>query len=305
MRSPFHSLAFRYRFWFPLLAHVPSRCHAYALAGCFHDRVEEARRRDLENIQAQMARAFPHLSAVALAREAEAFFRLNDRDVLDTWMLSRYRRRSLRGFIELEGFDALLEARAGGRAVMISSGHFGRFWMTGLAMRRRGVTVGTITRDGIPENNPELPPEEFHYRLEKLGRLRQALGGPFLVLGDPLRRLLRAVDEHVMAVFFDVPYEGAVRPGTLEIPFFGRPARFPAGIARIARHRDALIFPFFMHERAPHRLCAEFLSSLDPRMLSDTDILAALVAALEMRIRQTPHAWWLWPALPAFWQERP
>ncbi|NOT86295.1 MAG: lysophospholipid acyltransferase family protein [Methylococcaceae bacterium] len=203
-------------------------------------------------------------------------------------------------FVRLENFDVVLDARAKGQRVIISSGHFGRFWMAGVGMQAHGVSVGTITRDGGDFNEHGLPEQEYQYRLKKLRWLQERFGGPFLVEGDLIRPIYRALDEHVMALFIDVPYDND-KNGCIQLPFLGKMARFPLGAARIAKNSNALIIPFYVFESRAG-LCARFYEPISCLELTEAEIMQRLVALLEAQIIAYPEQWWLWQALPLLWQ---
>ena len=230
------------------------------------------------------------------------FFGLIDREALDTFVFPRLKgTKAVDDFIRLKGFSVLQQARADGRRVMLTGGHCGRFWMAGVGMNQHGVDVGTVTRDGSQDNIHGLDPEEHRYRLLKLRRLQKRLGGPFLVAGDNLRPIYRALDHCVMAMLIDVPYQHE-QPGLIGIPFLGKTGYFAGGIARVARKTDALIFPYFVDETRDG-LEAEFLPPIEAKKYSDEVIMHRLVGLLESKIRQHPGQWWLWQALPLIWKE--
>ena len=103
-----------------------------------------------------------------------------------------------------------------------------------------------------------------------------------------------------MALLIDVPYEQS-KEGCIELPFLGKSARFPTGIAKIARKTNALIVPYYVLE-SRQGLDVNFFPGLDAADLSETEIMQQLVGLLEKQILAHPEQWWLWPALPMMWQ---
>lgn len=287
------AFAVRYDLLFPLYARLPPRW-GYALAGQQAGYFRRQRVAEETMIRSQMQATFPQASAVQLDGWLADYYRMVEQEALDTWYLQH---QPIGSLVELHGFEQVAQARREGRRVLLTGGHFGRFWMAGPAMRAVGHSTGTITRDGGEQNIHGLHPAEYRYRLFKLQRLQQALGGPFLVEGDELRPLYRALNDHLIALIFDVPYT-QTHKGSVTVDFMGGTIDLPAGIYRIAKKTRAVIAPFFMRDRGSGRVSAEFSALLDPFDYNETVLMGLLASQLEQRIRESPGHWWLWPALP-------
>lgn len=295
------NLRFKYQFLLPFLARLPQNI-AYRLVSLSARLGKKQHATEKAIIMQQMQVVFSEKSQDELARLADYFFAMVEREALDTWFFRTCKtQKQVDQFIQLENFHYITAARAAGRHVIISSGHFGRFWMAGVGMSAHGVTVGTITRDGGETNEHGLPEQEYQYRLKKLAWLQQCFGGPFLVEGDSARPIYRALAEHVMGLFIDVPYTGD-KNGCISLPFLGKDARFPLGPAKVAKRSKALIVPFYVFESRTG-LQAKFYPPIDTEHLSEQEIMRQLVSLLELQIRAFPEQWWLWQALPLMWQE--
>jgi len=290
------NLRLKYHFLLPLLAKLPQNM-AYrlvSLSGRF-SRTEHIAEKNV--IIEQMQTVFTEKSRDELEAKADYFFGLVEREALDSFFFRTCKTvRQVEQFIQLEDFHHVADARQAGRRVIISSGHFGRFWMAGVGMQAQGVSVGTITRDGGETNEHGLPADEYQYRLKKLAWLQQCFGGPFLVEGDSARPIYRALNEHVMGLFIDVPYSGD-KNGCVNLPFLGKEARFPLGPAKIAKRAQALIVPFYVFESRAG-LSAKFYPPIDTEHLNEQDITLQLVGLLEQQILAFPEQWWLWQVLP-------
>ena len=290
------NLRFKYHFLLPFLARLPQSI-AYRLASLSGRLGRDEHAAEKEVIVQQMQTVFTEKSRDELAQLADYFFCMVEREALDTWFFRRCKtQKQIDRFIQLENFHFLTEAQKAGRRVIISSGHFGRFWMAGVGMRAQGITVGTITRDGGETNEHGLPDEEYQYRLKKLAWLQQRFGGPFLVEGDSPRPIYRALGEHVMGLFIDVPYAGD-KNGCISLPFLGRETRFSLGPAKIAKRSKALIVPFYVFE-SRSGLTAKYYPPIDAEHLSEQEIMLQLVNLLEQQILVYPEQWWLWQVLP-------
>ncbi|MBD3221351.1 hypothetical protein GF314_08905 [bacterium] len=168
---------------------------------------------------------------------------------------------------------------SGGRGAFLLTGHLGCWELLGtwLAHRLGGLTVVTAT-----VHNPAVD------RL--LQDRRRALGMTPLPRDGGARPILRALDEgRVVGVLLDQATRVQSRP----LPFFGRPAPTPVGIARLARRRDVAIVPAALVWE-DGRWRPQVLPPLRPAAFaSDADLAAACNAALETLIARNP-AQWVW-----------
>ncbi len=290
------NLTFKYNFLLPLLARLP-KILAYRLVSFYGRLSRQNHLNERRVIVEQMQSVFTELQQSELENVADYFLCMVEREALDTWFFRTCKTaQEIKQFIQLENFHYVTDARQAGRKVIISSGHFGRFWMAGVGMQAQGVSLGTITRDGGETNKYGLPEAEYQYRLKKLAWLQQCFGGPFLVEGDLIRPIYRALDEHVMALFIDVPYDGD-KNGCITLPFLGKQTQFPLGPAKLAKRANALIVPFYVFEsRAGLR--AVFYPPIDTELFTEQEIMHQLVAMLEVQVREFPEQWWMWQALP-------
>ncbi len=288
----------RYQLAFPLLSQLPAPL-AYrgaALQACYFG-AKHAQQRAA--IQTQMLQVFPGTAQVVLDGWLQDYFRMVEQEALDTWFLQQAVSSNI---VSMQGFDQVAALRASGRRVLLTGGHYGRFWLAGSAMRAAGFRVGTVTRDGGDENTHNLHPAEYRYRLFKLKKLSDVLGGPFLVEGEDLRPLYRELDSHLITLIFDVPYAESP-PGGVTVPFFTGSIKVPAGIFKIAKKTKAAVVPFYVRDLKGEKVVAEFSEPLEPNNYNEEEFMSLLVNELEMRIRAQPGSWWLWEALPLLWRK--
>lgn len=294
-------LAFKYHCILPFLSKLPQTI-AYRLVSLYSIFLLSSHSEERQSICTQMRRVFVDHSDEQLEKWANYFLSMLEREKLDTEYFQTLESDiEVDAFIKLHHHEELLQARKQNRKVFITTGHFGRLWMAGIGLQRYGISVGTITRDSRRDNVQQLEEVEFHYRARKLQALQKRLQGPFLVEGNSVRPIYRALDEYVMALLIDVPYEQA-REGCIELPFLGKTARFPTGIAKIARKTKALIIPYYVFE-SRLGLDVKFYPSVEAVDLSELEIMQRLVSLLEIQILAHPEQWWLWSALPAMWKD--
>jgi lauroyl/myristoyl acyltransferase len=286
-----NNLTVRYNYLFPFYAQLPTRL-AYALTNQQARYLSKYKQTEADLIRTQMQTVLQDATETELDQHLQDYFDMVEAEVLDSFILHKSPK-----IVTLKGFDQVIDARNAGQKIILTGGHFGRFWMAGPAMRAAGQTVGTITRDGHANNPHGLPDAEHQFRMHKLVRLQQALGGPFLLEGQHSRELYTALQDHLITLIFDVPYTHE-HVGSVIVPFLGSSIKIPAGVYRIARKTDALVVPFFMQNRGNGQLVADFEPPLSTTNYNASSFMALLAERLEKRIYQTPGNWWLWEALP-------
>ena len=83
---------------------------------------------------------------------------------------------------------------------------------------------------------------------------------------------------------------------SVEIPFFGKPCKFPVGTVRIARLAQVPIFPAFCVYDRPRRFHAVLCDPIEVRQDGDPDraerdALVELVRVMEKYIAANLHIW--------------
>ena len=287
------TFSWRYHCLLPLLSRFPLRL-AYLGAKWQSRFFAKRRSHEAELIKQQMRLVFPDHSEKTLDGYLQDYFCMVEQEALDTFFLNRPIAEQI---VSLENFESILEARRNQQNIILTGGHYGRFWMAGVAMRAAGLTTGTITRDGGDKNIHGLHPAEFQYRRMKLSRLQTALGGDFLVEGGALRTLYSALNKQLITLIFDVPYPEKHR-GSVVVPFLGRTIEVPTGIYRISKKTDARVAPFYMEEQKGGKLIAKYQKLLNPADYDEVTFMRILAQQLEQKILQRPGHWWLWEALP-------
>lgn len=293
------NLTFKYYYLLPLLAKLPQTL-AYRLISFYAKLQLVDKPVEREQVFRQMQLVFVDCSEEQLKQWTDYLLSMQERELLDTeFFQGLHSNAKVDAFVRFHQHQELLTARQQGRHVLLTTGHFGRFWMVGVGLDRHGISMGTITRDSMTENRQQLPELEFQYRAQRLQAFQQRMKGPFLVEGNSVRPIYRALDKHVMTILMDVPHDKS-KKGGVELPFLGKTASFPLGIAKIARQTNALIFPYYVLE-SRQGLDINFSPALEAVDLSETEIMQHLVGLLEKQILAHPEQWWLWPALSMMW----
>jgi KDO2-lipid IV(A) lauroyltransferase len=173
-------------------------------------------------VERQIAAAFPDRDAAAvdtLARDAFSHF---GEVVIETALLPRLGRQGILDLFEgAEGFEAILDAHAAGKGIILITGHFGNWELAGAYVAARGVPIEVIVRR---MNNPLFD--------SYVTRTREGAGMIVVHDHDAVRRTPRAFKAgHAVAFVAD---QGVLGLASTFVPFFGRPAKTPRGPAVFA-----------------------------------------------------------------------
>ena len=180
-----------------------------------------------------------------------------------------------------EHYDA---AMAAGRGAILATGHLGFWTLAPFVMAHLGFPVPTMAMAEEPD--PRLHAWEQRWR--RGWSVVYTTGSPFASLG-----LVAALGRgEAVAIQMD----RAVGERHVEVPFFGRPARFPVGPAVLSRLSGAPILPVFMLRDGAHL----FRAHVEPPVVvprggkRDEAVHAAtveLVRVYERFVREHPEQW--------------
>ena len=187
-------------------------------------------------------------------------------------------------YVAIEGRARFEAAAASTRPVILLTGHYGNWELSSITAALTGYPIMALAR--AQEKFPRL------YRL--LVSFRESKGCRIIHKGGAMKRLIMALDERQLV---GIVGDQASRQGIF-VDFFGRPALFATGPFELARAKEALILPAFIHRvRGPfHRVVVE-----PPLQLPRTGSREAAVRAgveqfaelLGRHIREAPWQW-LW-----------
>jgi Kdo2-lipid IVA lauroyltransferase/acyltransferase len=243
-------------------------------------------RRDL--VEKQIAGAFPELPRDAVRRIARAAYEHLGRIVVETALLPSLGPGGVLELFEgVDGWDAIENARAQGKGVIMVTGHLGNWELGGAYIAARGVPVEAVARQ---MSNPLFD--------SYLTRTRERIGISVVYDGDAVRRTPRALrDNHGVAFVSD---QGVLGLASTYVPFFGRPAKTPRGPAVFAL-RFGVPMVFGVALRKPdgrYRLSFERIPVEDTgaRERDVDDLVARYTATLERWVRKAPEQY--------FWHHR-
>lgn len=234
----------------------------------------------LENI----ARVYPEMSTSARWRLAFASYRQMARSLVEVLQGHRYTDEEIRRRVRLENVEALDEALARGRGVILLSGHYGNWEWMGRRVKAQGHPFAALYKEPKDQGLGE-----------RLRGTREA-AGLVTIDHDDVRAALGWLREGgALGIIMDQePHRS--RDGAVA-SLFGRPTRTHIGPFKLARLVGAPVFTIFTRRAG----AARYVGRLEPFPLSpfdDPDRAAAadaeaFNARLEAAIREEPDHW-LW-----------
>ena len=242
-----------------------------------------------------LAMAYPDWSVTRRQAVLRGVYRSLGLQLAEFCQMSGYSADRARRFIQYEGLEHYLAARAEGCGVLVLTGHLGAWELSSFFHSLMGYPMGLVIRR---LDNPLV--DAF------VNRIRCLHGNRVIHKDDFARGIISAMRAgETVGILMDT---NMTPPQGIFVPFFGQLACTAAGMARIALKTGAVVLPGFLlwQERTrDYRL--QFGEALtlaqtgDPEadMLSNT---ALFTATLEHFVRAHPEQW-LW--LHRRWKTRP
>ncbi len=229
-----------------------------------------------ERIRGNLAYVLPDLDAAdvaALCRDVPDNFA---RTLIENYATEELREIGRRTPLTGPGLEAMEEARAAGRPILLLTGHFGNYEVPRAALIARGWTVGGLYR---PMNNRYF---NAHY-----AATMHRLGEPVFPRGRTgtagFLRHLRGGGAGVLLI------DQYFRSGA-EIDFLGKPAPTALSAAEIALKIDALLVPFF-GIRQPDGLSFEAVFEAPIPHATAVEMTSAFNAVLEEKVLAHMDQW--------------
>ncbi len=209
--------------------------------------------------------------------------------------MSGYTAEQASRFIEYEGLDYYLAARARGKGVLVVTGHLGAWELSSFYHSLVGYPMGLVIR-----RLDNLLVDEF------VNRIRCKHGNRVIHKDDFARGLIGSMRAgETVGILMDT---NMTPPQGIFVPYFGMAACTGAGLARIALKTDAAVLPgFLIWEEPRNKYVLRFGEPMNLARSGDTqeDIrvnTAAFTRAIEDAVRRNPEQW-LW--MHRRWKTRP
>jgi len=181
--------------------------------------------------------------------------------------------------------DLLASTLEKGRGAIVVTGHLGNWDVAAADLRKYGRAVTVVMAH---ESNPST--HEYVRRMREALDIRVVYSDDSVFSSLHLVRALRA--NHIVAMQLD---RTSPQGRTLEIPFFGVPARFSAGPFHLARVAGAPIIPSFAPRLGVRHYEIRFGGVHEVpdrrRRSSIESIAASVVADFEAIVREHPCQW--------------
>ena len=226
---------------------------------------------------------FPELDTAARRRLVRATFAHAGQSFVELGLWPRLRADP--GYVAIEGLEEARAAVAEGRGVIVATGHTGNWELLAAAMAAWGFPLTVVARRVRDAHFDAL-----------IVRFREEAGIEILIRDRPdfLAGVRSALARgRAVALLIDQDTLGA----GVFVPFFGRPARTPAGAAVLALRSRVPVCTAFIERRASGghlvrlaRVAADDLRGRDAVTL----LTARLTAAIEGQIRRAPAEWVWW-----------
>ena len=239
-------------------------------------------------VERQVRAAFPGLAEPEVLRIARESYGNLGRTSIETAVLPKFSSDEIIGlFDSVDGWGIVEDAVAGGKGLLLVSGHLGNWELGGAYIAARGVRMEAVARR---MENPLFD--------EYLTQTREAAGVHIIHDADAVRRVPRVVrDGGAVGFLFD---QGAAGLASTWVPFFERYAKTPRGPAVFAL-RLAAPLVFTCTVREPNGKYSIKFEELVVTRTGDRErdvdaIVAGYTNALERWVRRYPEQY--------FWQHR-
>jgi Kdo2-lipid IVA lauroyltransferase/acyltransferase len=195
--------------------------------------------------------------------------------------------------LTVRGGEIFERAAGEGRGLVVVTGHFGSWEMGARMLARFGLPVNWLMGT---EPNPTV--RAFVHRMRTRHGFNAIYSDRSMLSGLPGLRALRRGE--VLCVKMD-PW-GAL-PGTHEVLFCERRARFQLGPFELARVAKAPIVPAYVVRRGIRSYEFRIPGRFDPRTPADSEAaLEAVVRTYEELVRELPEQWIMFEEV---WREAP
>lgn len=232
----------------------------------------------------------PELDRAERARLLEGCWMNLARVIAMMAQFPRIGKDNIRAFIRYEGLENYERAKAGGRGVLVATGHLGNWEFSAFAHALMTEPMAVVAR---PLDNPLLDELVTRYRTMSGNRVI-GRGQDFL---RPLVETLRANGAVGILVDQNVTADRGVF-----VEFFGRKACVDAGLARLAHRTGAAVAPgYALWSESEGKYVLHFEPQVEMRGDAQADT-QAVHARLEAAIRRAPEQW-LW--IHRRWKTRP
>ena len=263
-----------------LLPDAAARMLGTGVGACFYAFDPAHRRLAIRQLRA----AFPVRSEAECRAIARTTFGHFGRLLVVLLKFSTFTADQIRTRVEFDGDERVRQALAGGKGVLLFSGHFGYWELQGMAHPLALPPMSVLAR---PLDNPYL-----HRLLEQI---RCATGNHVIYRRGAVRRVFRALNaDECVATMIDQHIQPA---DAVVVDFFNRPAATTSALATLALRTGAPLIPVFALPLPGDKFRMIYEHAVETPAADSTDPVRDLTQrctdVLEMYVRRHPHLW-LW-----------
>ena len=212
-----------------------------------------------------------------------SFYKNFGMNIIDFARLGKASKEYRKETVEFEGLDNLKRAKAKGRGVVLLSAHFGSWETLNAALAVEGYAMGVIAR-----------PIDNSYIDRYIERMRSRFGNDIIEKKNSVRNMLTILKGGgILGILLD---QRASRKESVEVDFFGTPARTNKGLASILAKTGSIVVPIYIHRVANERHRVVCMAEVEMQASSDRDADIAentrrFNSAIEGFIRAHPEEW--------------
>jgi KDO2-lipid IV(A) lauroyltransferase len=268
--------------------HLPRRFSYWLglrIADLYYWRRVTARQAVMNNLRRIFAARGVTPAAAALPGFARKTFQHFGKYLVDFFRFAQLTEGELRKFVNLENVEALREAAARGKGVLVVTAHLGNWEVGGAVIAALGYRLNAVA---LPQSS------------QKLDRLfneqRASRGIHVLPLGHAAFGIVRCLKRgEIVALLGDRNFTHQSE----RYDFFGAPAPLPRGPAWLAAQTGAPLVPSFLLRQEDDTFLLRCHPPIYPEVAGSEDaIRAAWIATLEKEIAAAP---WQWFIFDDFW----
>lgn len=237
--------------------------------------------------QQNLSCAYPHLPAPDLNRIAMDCYRHFGAVMVEFARLPLLSTENVSDLVEIAGLDILDDILKQGKGGIVVSGHLGNWELMGSSASVLGYPVSYVVTGQTNERVEALMDE-----------LRLATGVQIIKRHDAIKGTLKALrDNRLVAILSD---QDAHEAGAF-VPFFGRLASTPRGVATFSLRTGAPIVFAESHRQGTDKLRVRYKLVSNEHLPADreeatVELTRRFTARLEEAIRRHPEQW--------FWMHR-
>lgn len=239
--------------------------------------------------------AFPEWTPERREQTLRGVYRNLGYQLAEFCLMSGYSAEQASRFIEYDGLEHYLEAKARGKGVLVVTGHLGAWELSSFYHSLVGYPMGLVIRR---LDNPLM--DQF------VNKIRCLHGNRVIHKDDFARGLIASMRAgETVGILMDT---NMTPPQGIFVPYFGVDACTGAGLARIALKTDAAVLPgFLLWDESRRKYVLRFGKRMELLRTGDADAdslanTAAFTRAIEDAVRRNPEQW-LW--MHRRWKTRP